>query len=105
MISRVTIYSLLLALMLGLGIRLWDAQHPDDCALYNAGDRSMPSSVVVLSGTRQIEVPCNDWIMRQTLRLQLLCLVDFVIFVVFFFNALSDFQQWMQMRRRMRGAP
>ena len=89
--------------MLGLAIRLWDARHPDDCALYNAGDRSVPSSVMVVSGTRQIEVPCNDWIMRQPLKVQLLCLVDLVIGVIFFFNALSDFQQWLQMRRRIRG--
>jgi hypothetical protein len=103
LISRVTLYSLLLALMLGLGIHLWDARQQDDCALYNAGDRSVPSSVMVLSGTREIEVPCNDWIMRQPLKVQLLCLVDLVIGVLFFFNALSDFQQWLRMRRRMRG--
>jgi len=89
--------------MLGLGIRLWDARHQDNCALYNAGDRSVPSSILVVSGTREIEVQCNDWIMRQPLKVQLLCLVDLVIGVVFFFNALSDLQQWLRMRRRMRG--
>jgi hypothetical protein len=97
------LYSLLFGLMLGLGIRLWDAQQRDDCALYNAGDRSVPASVMVISGSRQIEVPCNDWIMRQPLKVQLLCLVDLIIGVVFFFNALSDLQQWLRMRRRMRG--
>jgi hypothetical protein len=103
LISRVTLYSLLLSLMLGLGIRLSDARHPDNCTLYNAGDRSVSSSVLVAAGTRQIEVPCNDWIMRQSLNIQMLCLVDLIIGVVFFFNALSDFQQFLQMRRRMRG--
>ncbi len=89
--------------MLGLGIRMWDADRQDDCALYLAGNKGAPASVLVLSGSRQIEVSCDDWLMRQPMKVQLLCLIDLVIFVVFFFNALSDLQQWMQMRRRMRG--
>jgi hypothetical protein len=103
MISRVTLFSLLLALMLGAGIRLWDAQQKDNCALYMAGDRTLPASELVISGTRQIEVPCNDWIMRQPMRVQVLCLLDLVLGVVFFFNALLDLQRWLQTRRRMRG--
>jgi hypothetical protein len=103
MISRVTLFSLLLALMLGAGIRLWDAQQKDNCALYMAGDRTLPASELVISGTRQIEVPCNDWIMRQPMRVQVLCLLDLVLGVVFFFNALLDLRRGLQTRRRMRG--
>jgi hypothetical protein len=101
-ISRVTIYSLLLAMMLGLGIRMWAAEQRDDCQLYLSGKKAAPASVLVVSGSRQIEVSCNDWIMRQSMKVQLLCLIDLVICVIFFFNALSDLQQWAQMRRRMR---
>jgi hypothetical protein len=102
-ISRVTLFSLLLALILGAGIRLWDAQQRDNCSLYMAGDRTVPASEMVISGTRQIEVPCSDWIMRQPLRVQVLCLLDLVLGVVFFFNALADLQRWLQSRRQMRG--
>jgi hypothetical protein len=103
MISRVTLFSLLLALMLGAGIRLWDARQKDNCTLYMAGDRTVPASEMVISGTRQIEVPCNNWIMRQRMRVQVLCLLDLLVGVVFFFNALSDMQRWLQTRRNMRG--
>ena len=102
MISRITIYSLLLALMLVLSLRLWHDKHPDNCTLYNAGDHSYPSSMMVVSGTRQIEVPCTDWTMRQPLGVQMFCLLDLLLAALFFFNALSDLQRWMQTRRRMR---
>jgi len=102
MISRVTLFSLLLALTLGAGIRLWDAQQRDDCALYMAGDHSLPASEMVWSGTRQIEVRCSDWIMRQPLRVQVLCLLDVLLAVVFLLNALGDLQNWLRTRRRTR---
>jgi hypothetical protein len=103
-ISRVTVFSLLLGLMLALGIRLWSDAHPDDCARALAAEGSMPASEYVISGTRQVVVPCNDWIMRQPLRLQVLCLLNLVLAVVFVLNALADLRGWLQMRRRMRQA-
>jgi hypothetical protein len=102
-ISRVTLFSLLLGLMLGTGIRLWDARQKDNCSLYMAGDKTLPASELVVSGTRQIVVPCNYWIMRQPMRVQVLCLLDFALLVVFFLNALADLQRWLQSRRQMRG--
>jgi hypothetical protein len=104
MISRITLFSLLLALMLGTGIRLWDAQQRDNCALYMAGDKSALASEMVMSGTRQIEVPCRDWIMRQPLLVQVLCLLDVLLAVVFLLNVLGDLQDWLRQRRRMRGS-
>jgi hypothetical protein len=97
------LFSLLFALVLGAGIHLWDARQKDNCSLYMAGDKSLPSSELVVSGSRQIEVPCSDWIMRQPLSVQVLCLLDLVIWVVFFFNALADLQRGLQSRRHMRG--
>ena len=102
MISRVTLFSLLLGLMLALGIRLWSDAHPDGCTRALAAEGSMPASEYVISGTRQIVVPCNDWIMRQPLRLQVLCLLNLVLAVLFVLNALADLRGWLQMRRRMR---
>ena len=90
MMSRVTLFSLFLALMLGAGIRLWTMQQRDACTAYLSGDNTAQKSEWVVSGTRQIEVPCTDWIMRQPLRVQILCLLDAVLAVIFVLNALSD---------------
>jgi hypothetical protein len=62
----------------------------------------MPKSEWVISGTRQIEVPCSDWSMRQPLAVQVFCLLDLLLAVVFLLNALLDLQGWLRMRRRMR---
>ncbi len=98
--SRVTLFSLLLALLLGVGIRLWTMQQRDACTPYLAGDQSAQKSEWIVSGTRQIEVPCSDWFMRQPLRVQLLCLLDVALAVLFVLNALSDMQQWLALRRQ-----
>jgi hypothetical protein len=102
MISRITLFSLLLGLMLGAGLRLWSAAQQDACTPYLSGERPAQASEYVESGTRMIEVPCNDWFMRQPLRVQVLCLLDMALGVVFLLNALSDLQGWLQRRRRWR---
>jgi hypothetical protein len=104
-ISRVTIFSLLLSLMLGIAIWSRSSDRPDACAAYLAGDTSAQSSEYVASGTRMIVVPCSDWIMRQPLRMQLLCLLDLGLSVVFVLNALGDLRDWFASRRRTRDAP
>ena len=101
MISRVTLFSLLLGLLLGTGIWMWDAGHPDDCVRSALPDGTMPKSEWVMSGTRQMEVPCSDWTMRQPLAIQILCLLDLLLAVVFVLNVLLDLQGWSAMRRRM----
>jgi hypothetical protein len=102
MISRVTLFSLLLGLMLAIGIWMWsDAQH-DACFAYLNGNKSAQSVEYVASGTRMIAVPCDDWVMRQPLRVQLLCLVDLCLGAVFVLNSLGDLRDWFVMRRRMR---
>jgi len=103
-ISKVTLFSLLLALMLGVGIRLWYMQQNDACARYLAGDKSLPATQWVVTGTRTIMVPCSDWLTRQPEKVQLLCLVDLVLAVMFVLNALLDTRAWLQRRRRLRQA-
>jgi hypothetical protein len=100
--SRVTLFSLLLALLLGVGIRLWTDGHRDACTPYLSGDTKAQKSEWVVSGTRQIEVSCNDWITRMPQRIQILCLLDLVLGVVFVLNALSDLHEFLEFRRRMR---
>jgi hypothetical protein len=104
-ISRVTIFSLLLSLMLALGIWNWSSGRRDACAAYLAGNKSAQSSEYVASGSRLIAVPCRDWIMRQPLRVQLLCLADLGIALVFVLNAAGDLRDWLAARTRLRGSP
>lgn len=101
--SRVTLFSLLLAVLLGVGIRLWTDGQRDACAPYLSGDTKAQKSEWVMSGTRQIEVPCTDWFARQPMRVQILFMLDVVLAVLFVSNALSDLREWLQFRRRMRG--
>ena len=102
MISRVTLFSLLLTLMLSSAIWLWNDGHPDDCSRTMSATGTMPASEYVISGTRQIAVPCNDWFMRRSLNVQILCLLDLVLAIVFLLNALSDLREGLEARRRMR---
>ncbi|HEV2645283.1 MAG TPA: hypothetical protein VGU46_02855 [Acidobacteriaceae bacterium] len=103
MISRVTIFALLLALMLGIGIESWSSGHRDACTPYLAGDKAAQSRMYVASGSRMIAVPCNDWTMRQPLQIQLLCLVDLALAVVFALSAAADLRDWLAARRRISG--
>jgi hypothetical protein len=102
MISRVTIFSLLLGLMLAMGLWLRDTQQTDNCSRYMAGDKSLPASEYVVSGSRTVEVSCNDWLARQPVWVQVLCLVELTLGVVFVLNALLDFSRLLESRRRFR---
>jgi hypothetical protein len=73
-----------LALLLTTGIYLWNAEHWDDCTRYLSGEKWLPSSQTVDAGGQQMEVPCELWLPRQSLTLQLLCLGDLILLVVFF---------------------
>jgi hypothetical protein len=101
-ISRVALYSGLLALLLGAGIELRSLLQRDECMRYLAGDSTAPETQTVVSGTREIAVPCTDWVDRQPETMQLLCLLDVMLFFVFALNAAADVRAWMQMRRRRR---
>lgn len=103
--SRVTLFSLLLALLLGTGIQLVTLQQRDACTAYLTGQQAAQKSEWVISGTREILVPCNDWFSRQPLQIQLLAVLNAVLAVVFALSALSDFQSWRAVRRRRRDTP
>ena len=76
MISQRTIWSLLLAMLVFGGLRVWSLNHTDDCDRYMQGDTSVPASEYVEEGTRTVEVPCDQWLMRPPLRVQMVCLVE-----------------------------
>ncbi len=98
-ISRVTIFSLLLALLLATGIRRWYLGQRDDCARYLAGDTSFPPAQFVVSGNRTIVVPCDQWWLRQPVIVQMLCLLDLLLAAVFVVNGLQDTRAWIERRR------
>jgi hypothetical protein len=101
-ISRVTLFSLLLALLLWAGIALRNARQKDECTRYLAGDSSAPATQTVVTGTRVIEVPCTDWMDRQPQSVLLLCLIDVLLLVMFALNAATDVRRWVQVRQRER---
>ena len=102
MISRVTLFSFLLASMLAVGIRMWTDAQTDKCARYLAGDTRAPSSELVEMGTRMVVVSCNDWLPRQPVKVQMLCLLDMVLTVMFVLNALHDLRGWFSRRARRK---
>jgi hypothetical protein len=103
LISRVTIFSLLLALMLGVGIRLRTQGQRDGCAAYLAGDKTAPATVYVVTGTRTVIVSCDEWLPRQTERVQLLCVLELLLVGVFVVHAWGDARDWFGAWRRRRG--
>ena len=99
-ISRVTLFSFLLALLLAVGIRMWTDAQRDDCARYLAGDATAPASELVVMGSRTVVVSCNQWLPRQPVKVQMLCLLELVLAAVFLMNALHDLHGWLQRSRR-----
>jgi hypothetical protein len=104
MISRVTLFSFLFCLLLGVGIRRWSLTHPDNCDRYLAGEKKLPPREYVISGTRQIAVPCNQWLIRQPERVQILCLADLLLAATFAVNAVGDLQSTRRARAARRQA-
>jgi hypothetical protein len=103
MISRQTIVSLLFALLLGVGLKSWALGQRDDCDDYLAGDKSVPASQIVESGSRSIDVPCEAWIPRQSLWVQILCLLELVVIVVFAISFVGDLRDRAVNQRRGKG--
>lgn len=97
MISRVTIFSLLLGLMLGLGIWMHTSGERDRCNTYPAGGVP-PKSESIVSGTHEIEAPCSDWWIRQPMQIQILSIADAGLAMIFVLNALIDLRAWLEWR-------
>jgi hypothetical protein len=101
MISRLTLFSLLLGLMLGLGIYMHSQSEHDRCSAYPPGG-VQPRSEYVITGERQVEVPCSEWFLRQSLVVQILFVTDILLGFVFAVNVLADLRRWIQWRRERR---
>ncbi len=99
MMSRVTLWSLLVVLLLPSGLAVWMSGHPDSCSRFLAGDRSRPSTQMVAIGTEMVAVPCTQWLPRQSMWIQLLCLMELVAVMVFAIHLAGDWRD----RRRVTG--
>lgn len=97
MISQRTIFSLLLTLLLMISIYAWSGQHRDECTAYLRGDLKAPATQAVDVGRGAIDVPCTSWLPRQPRGVQVLCLLDVALGVVF---ALSVWDDRMRARGR-----
>jgi hypothetical protein len=102
MISRQSLVSLLLALILGFGLKVWALGQNDNCDDYLGGDKSAASSESVAAGSYSVDVPCEAWIPRQSSAVQILCLVELLVIITFAISFVGDVRDW-NATRRMRG--
>lgn len=90
LISRRTIVSLLLTLLLAGGLTAWSVGRRDECSAYLAGVAGAPADEVVATGSHVMRVRCDEWFLRQPAGVQLLCLVCGAGFMVFGVSARAD---------------
>ena len=100
MISRKTLFSLLLTLLLAGGIAAWSAGRRDECSAWLAGDTRAPREMVVMTGDHRMVVGCDEWFLRQPTGVQVLCLADAAVGVVFLVSAWADRQRGRMGRLR-----
>ena len=94
MISRLTLGLFLVALLLPSGLSMWLSGHRDACSRYLAGDRSLAPTQMVEVGADIVAIPCEEWTPRQRPAIQILCLVELVVVIVFAIHALGDLADW-----------
>ena len=99
MIARKTAVTLLLALVLGSGIAMWVAWHPDSCSRYLRGEVTLPSTQEVEMSGKTEYVPCEQWYPRQTMAMQTACLVEFAFIGLLVVFAAGDALDWWRRRR------
>jgi hypothetical protein len=102
MISRQTLVTLTLALLLGLGLKSWASGRRDECDDYLAGNNSAPATQTIEAGRRSIEIPCELWIPRQSMGIQILCLLEVSVIAIFAISCWSDVRNWPNSRQKNR---
>ena len=64
MISRLTIFALLLGLLVGVGLVAWNNGHRDGCDGLTGAAREQMQVEVGQSGRHVVAVPCSSWRLR-----------------------------------------
>jgi hypothetical protein len=93
MISRKTLYSFLLAVLLLGCIKAYTLRLTNPCDAYLAGQAQAPETVVVNQNGIPYQVPCNQWFLRQPRAVQALCFFEGVLVVVFLVSAYADWRR------------
>ena len=96
MISRKTIVSLMLALLLGTGIKAYTLRHIGPCDAYLAHQPNAPETVIVDPQGHATEVPCSNWVLRQPRGVQIAAFFDMALLVVFGISAAADWNRRQQ---------
>lgn len=98
-ISKRTIFSLLVTLLGAGAIFAWNVGRRDECSAYLAGQPRAPREAVVMTGSRRVLVPCDQWFLRQPEVVQAACLGVVAGAVVFVVSAAADWQRRGDRRR------
>lgn len=104
MISRATVWLLIVTLLIPSGIAVWSTGHRDSCSRFLAGDSSRPATVLVETAGRMVAVPCSEWLPRQPLTVQLLCLAEIVALLMLVLNGFGDLRESRTLKVQRRGA-
>jgi hypothetical protein len=92
--------SLLLALLLGVGVKIWAQGSHDACDRVLPGDAKTPEYENVQVGPQVVLVPCRIWFLRQPPVVQGAFLAGIAAGVVFVVSGVGDWQR----RRRLSGS-
>ena len=102
MIARKTIASLLLALLLGIGLKIWAQGSHDACDRVLAGDAKTHEYEQVQVGSQVVLVPCRIWFLRQPPPVQAACLAAIAAGTVFVVSVSNDVRRSWETRREAR---
>ncbi len=93
MISRKTVGSLLLALLMGTGVMIWSQGHRDACDRIDDEDGKAAEYEDVPVGPQIVVVPCRIWFLRQPPGVQAACLAGIAAVAVFVLSASGDLKR------------
>ena len=89
MISRQTIFSFLLTLLVGLGVFAWNGSKRDECDLAGP-DRARVVVPVGQAGRKVLVASCSEWLPRQPAWVQGCCFLNGALAVVFVVSLAAD---------------
>ena len=102
MISRKTIYSLLLASLAAAGVFAWNTEKRDECDMAGA-NRTTMQVVIGQAGKVPVVANCSDWLPRQPQGVQGAVFLDAAAWVVFGLSLAWDVKRSAEEQEALRG--